>query len=173
MPISPCSMPDGALLAAYSRNGAFTDCYATEISGDVTLAQFVQAFYTTWVFRLERVILRWVVARPSTDDQARQLAEGSVDAFSAWRVESRGDKQLLMSDFQGRTRSWFMVAPLVDGDNTRTRLYFGSAVVPERERETGVPARGFVFRALMGFHKLYSHILLHAARSRLKKLRVT
>jgi hypothetical protein len=162
-------MPDEALLGSYTRKGAFTDCYVTEVRNAVTLAQYVEAFYTTWVFRLERVILKWAVARPSTDHQARQLAEGAIDTFSAWRVESRSEHQLLMADFQGRTRSWFMVAPLADGDNVRTRLYFGSAVVPERDPATGKPRLGFAFSALMGFHKLYSHILLRAAGSRLNK----
>jgi len=165
-------MPDGAILAGYARNGAFTDCYATEICGTVTLAQYVQAFYTSWVFRLEREILRWVVARPSTDDQARQLADGAIDTFSAWRVESRRENQLLMSDFRGRTRSWFMVASLGDGNHPGTRLYFGSAVVPEQDPATGKSGLGVVFRALMGFHRLYSHVLLHTARSRLENLRV-
>ena len=164
-------MPDEALLGSYTRNGAFTDCYATEIPGVVPHAQYVQAFYTTWVFRLERVILKWAVSRPSTDDQARQLAEGSIDHFSAWQVESRSDNQLLMADFRGRTRSWFMVAPVTVGGNAGTRLYFGSAVVPVTDLKTGLASLGFVFSALMGFHKLYSHVLLYAAKSRLKTLR--
>jgi hypothetical protein len=40
----------------------------------------------------------------------------------------------------------------------RTRLYFGSAVV----------SLSFGFRALLGFHKLYSKVLLLAAKSRLQ-----
>jgi hypothetical protein len=45
-------------------------------------------------------------------------------------------------------------------------LYFGSAVVPLR-RKSGEPALGFTFSALLGFHKLYSRVLLSTARSRL------
>jgi hypothetical protein len=37
----------------------------------VTLAEYVNAFYTTRVFRLERIILKWAVSRPSTDAQAK------------------------------------------------------------------------------------------------------
>ena len=165
-------MPETALLASYTRNGAFTDCYATEISGAVPHAQYVQAFYTTWVFKLERLILRWAVGRPSTDDQARQLAEGAIDSFAAWHVEGRSENQLLLSDFQGRTRSWLMVAPVISGNDVRTRLYFGSAVVPVKDARTRASSLGFVFSALMGFHKLYSHVLLHAAKSRLMALRL-
>ena len=170
--IDACPLPDHALLGSYSRSGAFTDCYATELAGTFSHAEYVQAFYTTWVFRLERLILKWAIARPSTDEQARQLAEGSVDEFSAWYVESRSEDQLLMSDFQGRTRSWLMVAPAGSGNDTRTRLYFGSAVLPATDAKAGTARLGPVFSALMGFHKLYSHVLLYAAKSRLKALRL-
>ncbi len=61
------------------------------------------AFYTTGVFKLERRILKWAVARPSTDEQARQLAAGAIDAFfAAWRVERPHElPQLLLFDFSG------------------------------------------------------------------------
>ena len=52
-------------------------------------------------------------------------------------------------------------------DSTGTRLYFGSAVVPRRSARAGKPSLGPLFSALLGFHKLYSRILLRAARSRL------
>lgn len=164
-------MPDDALLGSYSREGAYTDCYATEVSGAVSQAQYVLAFYTTWVFKLERVILTWVVSRPSTDAQAKQLAEGSIDTFAAWHVEQRSTNQLLLCDFQGRTRSWLMVAPVVAGRDARTRLYFGSAVVPVRNPTTGISTLGRGFRALLGFHKMYSKVLLYSAKSRLERQR--
>jgi hypothetical protein len=75
-----------------------------------------------------------------------------------------------MADFQGRTRAWLMVAPAGNGADARTRLYYGSAVVPIQDANTGKATLGFVFGALMGFHKLYSHVLLYSARSRLKWL---
>ena len=125
----------------------------------------MEAFYTTFVFKLERLILKWAVLKPSTDDQARALAAGAVNEFAAWRVEKRNDHQLLLSDYRGSTRSWLMVARLEDG--TRTRLYFGSAVVASGKSRSGKPRMGFVFRALLGFHKIYSQVLLHAAVVRL------
>lgn len=167
--IRSCPLPDGALLARYLRGGGYADCFTTEIVGVVTQAQFVSAFYTTWVFKLERWILSWAVSKPSTDAQAAQLAAGSIDAFAAWTLEGRSENQLLMCDFHGRTRSWLMVAPGADGTNTR--LYFGSAVVPKKGRTTDESRMGFVFRALLGFHKVYSIVLLAAARSRLLKRR--
>jgi hypothetical protein len=76
-----------------------------------------------------------------------------VDTFAAWSVEAHTGNQLLMCDFQGRTRSWFMVSG--------TRLLFGSAVVPVTVTESR-------FRWLLGLHRLYSRALLRAARSRLQ-----
>ena len=166
--IKKCSIPDGALLGRYSRDGAYTDCYATDVSGAVSHAQYVMAFYTTLIFKLERVILRWAVSRPSTDAQAKQLAEGSIDTFAAWHVENRSENQLLMADFRGRTRSWLMVVPVFSGGDAHTRLYFGSAVVPVQNSETGTSSPGHGFRALLGFHKIYSEVLLYSAKARLE-----
>lgn len=145
-PIQPCALPAGALLARYARAGAYTDCYTTEIGRAVTLAEYVEAFYTTAVFKLERRLLAWFASKPSTDAQARQLAASELSTFSAWRVEERGVNQLLMCDLTGNTRSWLMVAP--------GRLYFGSAVLSRR----------FPFGVLLGFHKVYSRVLLRSAR---------
>lgn len=76
-----------------------------------------------------------------------------------------------MCDFQGRTRSWLMVAPAEGGSAGSTRLYFGSAVVPARAPRAGTetPDLGWTFRLLLGFHKLYSRALLFSAKSRLMR----
>ena len=167
--IKPCALPDGALLKAYSRDGTYTDCYTTDLAGTITQAAYVAAFYTTSVFKLERLILKYAVSMPSTDDQAKQLAAGTLDNFAAWHVEARSDDQLLMCDFQRRTRSWLMVAPLAGGRAPRTRLYFGSAVVPVKNSRTGQLSLGPAFRALLGFHRIYSKVLLQSAKARLQK----
>jgi hypothetical protein len=165
--IRPCALPEQALLGKYSRAGAYTDCYITHVPRCVSHAEYVEAFYTTALFKLERLILAGFVSKPSTDLQATQLASGALNAFSAWNVEERSADQLLMSDFRGRTRSWFMIAPVQSARSATTRLYFGSAVVPVRNKASGQATVGFAFRALLGFHKLYSRLLLRAARSRL------
>lgn len=164
--IAACALPAEALLGAY-RDIGYTDCYVTAVGRDVSHAEYVEAFYTTAPFRLERLILKWSVAKPSTDADARDLATGTVDAFAAWRVEGRARDQLLLCDFQRRTRSWLMVAPAEDGARPGTRLYFGSAVVPHQRAQGGRAPLGLMFAALLGFHKLYSRVLLHAARRRL------
>lgn len=127
------------------------------------------AFYTTPVFKLERLVLKLVVSRPSTDAQAAQLAEGNLETFAAWSVEERAENQLLLSDFHGRTKSWLMSAPFGDTENVGTRLYFGSAVVPSRNPRSGMAGPGLAFRLLLAFHKVYSKTLLRAARTRLER----
>ena len=63
-----------------------------------------------------------------------------------------------------------MAAPSGSAGPAGTRLHFGSAVVPARrarsDRRAGL---GALFTALLGFHKLYSRLLLKAARARLSR----
>ena len=168
--IQACALPEQALLTKYARGGAYTDCYAAEVARPVSHAEYVEAFYTGALFKLERLLLAWFVSKPSTDAQAKELASGVLDTFAAWRVEERGSDQLLMCDLSGRTRSWLMVAPAGSGGSAFTRLYFGSAVVPVLHKPSGQATLGFTFKALLGFHKLYSRALLCAARSRLARV---
>lgn len=168
--IAPCEMPAESLLRSYREAGAYTDCYSIKVTGAIAQADYVEAFYTTWVFKLERLLLAWFVARPSTDAQAKALALGETDSFAAWSVEGRTADQLLMCDLNSRTRSWLMTGP---GDAAAdTRLYFGSAVVPTVDPKSGKRAMGPIFSALLGFHRIYSRVLLRAAVSRLAR-RVT
>lgn len=162
-------VPASSLLARHAGAGGYADCYCTEIDGSFSHAEFVEAFYTTALFRVERLILRLAVSRPSTDAEARQLARGERDQFAAWSVSARDLNQLLLADFSGRTCSWLMTEAADSGDVARTRLYFGSAVLPRRDAATGRGSLGFVFKALLGFHQLYSRALLAAARARLRK----
>ncbi|MFC6632115.1 hypothetical protein [Microbulbifer taiwanensis] len=134
----------------------------------ISQEQYVAAFYTTGIFKLERLILHWTLSRPSTDEEAERLAAGSIDEFAAWRVEGRADNQLLLCDIYGRTRSWLMSMPRRAEGAPGTRLYFGSAVLPKADSGTGAPGIGPVFNALLGFHKIYSRLLLGAAKGRLK-----
>lgn len=166
--VQPCALPDGALLARYAAAGAYTDCYRTELDAGVTQADYVAAFYTGTLFKLERWLLGVAVGRPSTDAQALQLARGEREDFAAWHVEARSADQLLLCDLAGRTRSWLMCATT---PGAPTRLYFGSAVVPARSGADGRPRLGLAFSALLGLHKLYSVALLAAARTRLARTR--
>lgn len=163
--ILPCPIPEQALLRRYCDGDSYTDCYTTTVAGHIRQADYVEAFYTTWLFKLERWVLSWLVHRPSTDAQARELAAGTSAGFAAWSVEAREPTQVLLCDLHGRTRSWLMVAAGRDA----TQLYFGSAVVPVVDRRSGRKHLGIGFRALLGFHKLYSRLLLSAAVARLRR----
>ncbi|MEO7409816.1 MAG: hypothetical protein ABIU10_00645 [Sphingomicrobium sp.] len=154
-----------ALHSHYAASGGHADCYAADVPAPVSLADFVYAFYTSPLFRLERWILAVVLGKPSTDAEAKAVAAGDAPfdrhgakgcdtaVFAAWTVEARTDDQLLTCDYQGRTRSWFMVQP-----GEPTRVYFGTAIAASRGGR--IP---FAFRALMPFHRLYSRALLWSA----------
>ena len=161
------ALPIGALLERYREAGAYTDCFVVEVDGAVVQSEFVRAFYTSWLFKMERVILTWAVNKPSNDREAAVLTEDNVSGFAAWSVEGRTSNQLLMCDYQKRTRSWLMTEPFDGG--TRTRLYFGSAVVPLRPDGKKDRAFGMVFIALVGFHKIYARGLLLAASKNLSR----
>lgn len=148
---------------AYRERGAFADCYSTLLPGTHTLEHYVTAFYTTPLFKVERFILTWAVRKPSTDADAAAIASGQATTFAAWTTEGRADDQLLVRDYLGRTRSWFMVVP-EDGAAPATRLFFGSAVVPRRDGSMGSG-----FSTLLWFHRAYSVLLLRAARRRLQR----
>lgn len=162
--VSTCELPANALLQRYRTAQGFADCYAVEVDRNVSLEQFITAFYTTPLFKVERAILKWAASRPSTDADVQALATGERETFAAWRVEARESTQILLADFMGRTRSWLMVEPLETGG---TRLNFGSGIVPKVDAKTGQASMGIAFTALLGFHKLYSRALLAAARKRL------
>ncbi len=157
--------PTQALTQRYHAKGFFTDAYAMTIDREVSLATFVEAFYTTRLFKLERAILGLVVRKPSTDAQARALGLGEIDAFSAWTVEAREPDQLLLRDLNGGTRSWLMREAVAGG----TRLYFGSVVVGKADGAAGPPRMGWLFHALLGFHRWYSVSLMRAAQRRLTR----
>ena len=171
-------LPSDTSLARYaagqrSQNAKnYTDCYSVLVAGEVSLEEYVYAFYTTPIFRLERLILRFLAGRPSTDEEASALVAAEVDRFAAWYVETRDDDELLMCDYRDRTRSWFMVAPVNDkGTGITTQLRFGSAVLLGEAVGSSERAPDFVFRGLLGFHKLYSRVLLWSAVRRIQAAR--
>lgn len=164
METQACALPPQALLGRYCGDGDYTDCFVVEATGPISLTGYVQAFYTSWLFKLERLVLA-LAARPSSDLQAMNLAAGKGSVFAAWEVEARAVDQLLMRDITGRTRSWFMVEQTAD----ITRLYFGSAVTASRRSAAEHPAIPAGYRALVGLHKLYSRALLACAHRRLQQ----
>lgn len=142
--------------------GCYTDSYQTILPHQITLSEFVTAFYTTPLFKLERIILKYAASKPSTDSDIERLLQGSQQKFAAWSVEAQTENQLLMCDFHHRTRSWFMTLPEMVDNKPATRLLFGSAVTPIKSNN-GEATLGKGFTALIGFHKLYSRALLYSA----------
>jgi hypothetical protein len=168
--IQPDELPQDALLNKYKQQGAYTDCYFMDVPYTVSQAEYIESFYTSAVFKVERFMLSLLVSKPASDLQARQLAKGETTKFSAWRVEDQTSNQLLLCDFLGRTRSWLMSVNLEGLNSTTTRLYFGSAVIPRQVSASGRVSFGFAFHALSGFHRLYSRALMRAALSQLSEL---
>ena len=161
------SPPPRSLLISYRDARAYTDGYCLDLPQFVSLADYIAAFYTTPLFKLERLILALLVARPSTDAQAQALARGAVGKFAAWTVEGRSEDQILMCDFMKKTRSWLMCMPVPGA--TGTRLCFGSAIVPHHISADGRVHLGLGFHLLLGFHQLYSRALLQSAANRLSR----
>ena len=162
--VNEVPLPEGALLGEFVDRGEYTDCFVASVAGDVTFPEYVESFYTTRLFKLERHILRWLASMPSTDDEAREVSRNEIHEFAAWTEYRRSDNQLVMMDFRQQTCSWFMLAPQDSG----SLLYFGSAVMRNRETKQG-KSLTWTYRCLLGFHRLYSRALLQAAVKRIGK----
>jgi hypothetical protein len=169
-PVQACPLPAHALLQGYRGRGAFTDCFCAVLPAPVALAELIEAFYTTRLFKLERVVLAVLARAPSSDAAARALAEGVDRHFAVWTVEDRDAHQVLLAERSGATRSWLMVqtAQTVHGDPLGAapgghRVYFGSALVPRRAAAGQPPRLGLLVKLLLPLHTLYSKALLRAA----------
>lgn len=168
--VLPCEIPPNSSLRKYEDGGGFADCYVTDVLGTVSQAAFIEAFYASPLFKVERTMLRYLTSKPATDADAHQLALGLVSKFSAWRVETQSSSELLLTDITGRTRSWLMALPITAPESLpRTRLYFGSAVVPRPSTGRRKAGMGWLFHALLGFHRQYSRLLLRAASRRVQR----
>ena len=156
-----CAVPRDALLSAYvGRAGTYVDCFEVMLPGEAKLNDFVLAFYTTWLFRIERAVLTIGVRRWISDRDVRALADGTAQEFAVWEVESRAECQLLLRDHSGRTRSYLAVA---SKDGGVTRLLFGSAVVSSPGGDMGP-----MLRALLPLHRLYAKALLRLAERKMR-----
>lgn len=165
----PCDIPHGSLLAIYAEAPTvgtvpnYCDCYSTRIEASVSLQDFVYAFYTSRAFSIERKLLALRLRVPSADEDARSLATGQCNRFSAWCVENRRDDEVLLRFPESNTASWLMVRPNPGKGAGGTELLFGSVVFP-KSPDTRF---GVVFHALTGFHRFYSALLLRSARKQL------
>ncbi|MFT7221584.1 MAG: hypothetical protein ACI8Z1_003206 [Candidatus Azotimanducaceae bacterium] len=164
MTVTLCAIPENCLLQPYVNQAhGFTDCYSCTVDDDVSLPQFVSAFYNSWAFRGERLLLGLHSNYKSNAESVQALAFENATRFSAWHVEARTADQLLMRDSSGATRSWLKVEPT----QTATRLLFGSAVVQRKDDRGEARPPAALFHALMPFHRFYSKALLGSAATSL------
>jgi hypothetical protein len=153
-PVQEGELPSGALLEIYRVDGGHVDCFVADVPGVVALADLITAFYCSGAFLPERWLLGAVLGKRADDADVARLAAGQTERFSAWTVEGRRGDEILLCDYQGKTRSWLKVATIQGG----TRLYFGSAVVPAKNRTDKA-----AFTLLLGVHRWYSLTLLRGA----------
>jgi len=165
--IVQAAVPCHALSAKYMQQGAFVDCYYIDIPKEVSLDNYIKAFYTTFLFKIERTILSLATFKQAIDMHAVELSLGTSENYSVWTVEGRVSDQIMLRDFTGKTRSWLMVQKSRVNEGTFTRLYFGSVVVPKAVSANGQAKFGFIFHVLGKFHQLYSRALLNAAYNKL------
>jgi len=162
-------LPIIALSTIYKEQGAFVDCYYIDIEKNISLDEYIQAFYTTGLFKLERCLLSLATFTRTKDDEAIELSLGKSDSYSIWTVEGRESNQIMLRDFTGNTRSWLMVKNF-DEHEMSTRLYFGSVVVPKNITENKQASFGVIFHLFGKFHQIYSRALLSAAFRKLKRI---
>ncbi|WP_321532933.1 hypothetical protein [uncultured Desulfuromonas sp.] len=54
--VQPGELPKGALLEKYKLDGSYTDCYFVDLPKLVSHTEYIEAFYTTAIFKVERQI---------------------------------------------------------------------------------------------------------------------
>jgi hypothetical protein len=172
--VTKSSPPPDSLLTKRVKESTLlveADCYSLEIDGKVSLEEFVEAFFTSQVFQVERMVLP--VA--STDEQARQFARGTTADFATWRAVGRTEGEFLTiwgdgspetteipkSGTQGAT--WFRVEPAGTADAPRTRISLGSSIVG-----TPNPLTSFVMGIATPLHGVYSQTLVQCAADNLQ-----
>lgn len=75
---------------------AYIDSYYAQLLFQISFPEYLLAFYTTPFLKLERLILLRI-RKPSTDEEARELANGLSASFAVWTIEARAEDQILMS----------------------------------------------------------------------------
>ncbi|MEM9969681.1 MAG: hypothetical protein AAF762_01095 [Pseudomonadota bacterium] len=146
-------VPAASLISPYVDGSNFVDAYFVARPG-VALPNYVDRFFTTPIFRLERSILRLTGGVPSEDQQVAALASGTGEVMASWRVEARSDDELLLVVPGTPIRTWLAVDD--------RGIWFGSVIVAGPDGN--IP---FMIRALIPFHALYSRVLLWAAARRM------
>ncbi|APG49136.1 hypothetical protein [Phaeobacter porticola] len=161
-------IPEGSLLQQFAeRPGFHVDAFVAHVGFTPSLNDYIVAMFDSRVFRIERALLALAAFKPTFKEGVAALAAAESDRLASWKTVQRTEQELLMEVEKGRVRTWLMVEPAQGG---ASKLWFGSAVVPKPAQTGKAGGIGFVFRTLMGFHKLYSRVLLRAAIHGLKRV---
>ena len=162
--IKKCAIPETGLLQKYTNTtGCYTDCFTTDVPAFVSFDDFATSFFSSPIFKLERFLIKLTLGKPTTEQDVKDFVSGKSNDFAVWQVEERSENQLLLAVGKGQIRTWLMVEHVkadTDGTIKQTNLYFGSAVLPKDQNGS----MGMMFHALLGFHVLYSKILLWQAQ---------
>ena len=86
--VSACEVPEGSLLAAYGGPGDYRDCFVREVPGEVSLAQYIERFYSSMVFAPERMVLG-LIGRGASAEDISALARSEADRIMVWEVIER------------------------------------------------------------------------------------
>jgi hypothetical protein len=147
--------PAAHTLLAKHTPDKYSDCFTITVPSRISLQQYVQAFFTCPVFRVERMLLP--VA--TSDSEAEAISRGTSGRFGVWSVLERTDDELLatwsVDGYSMHGATWFRVIE-VPGD--ATRLEFGSSVTP---------SEGLWLLPMMWFHVWYSRVLLRCTANNL------
>ncbi|WP_299989607.1 hypothetical protein [uncultured Ruegeria sp.] len=161
------SIPEGSLLHQFAkRPGYHADAFVAHVGFVPSQSEYIMAMFDSPVFRIERALLALAAFKPSFAKDVAALALVENDQIACWKTVQRTQQELQMKVEKGRVRTWLMVEPAQGG---ASKLWFGSAIVPKPAQTGKAGGIGFVFRTLMGFHKLYSRVLLRAAIRGLKR----
>jgi hypothetical protein len=51
--IRPCEIPLNTMLRSYKDGPGYADCYVTEVQGAITQRTYIEAFYTSPLFKVD------------------------------------------------------------------------------------------------------------------------
>lgn len=78
-------LPVGTFIAEQAEfSGSYTDCYGIKLDHAITLPEFIAAFYTTPLFRLERLMLAITPKGRMKDADVTAMASGESDTMAIW-----------------------------------------------------------------------------------------
>ncbi|ORX96183.1 hypothetical protein K493DRAFT_407314 [Basidiobolus meristosporus CBS 931.73] len=146
---------------------------------DALLNSYARAFYTSPVFKLERLLLGWFKSStqtpPETDKDilAKKFQVGDVVAVETYTVVKRDSNQVefkfsLQKDVIDGT-SWLAVQEPETEDGAYT-FWFGTAIYPAAEELAEFESRFKSDNFEARFHKLYSRVLIDMAVKKLASI---